>query len=145
MRKALFMCAAVVAVVVAQSGQASAGFLFFGDSGSSCWQPAATCAAPVNCCESNDRCPLTGLPKLRLPKFNLFGSSNNCCTQPVCCQPAPTCSGGSGPAIEVPSAPPSESAAAPYEEGAVQKAPSPPAEVPAPKPEKDAAPAPEAK
>ena len=145
MRKVLCMCAAITAFAVAQAGQANAGFLFFGDSGASkCCQ---TAPAP-QCCQVEDRCPLTGLPRLSLPKLsfpklNLFGSSNNCC-KPVCV-PAPTCSGGAGHAVQAPaveelSAPPSESAAKPYEE----KTPGPPAEVPAAKPAKDAPPAPEA-
>ena len=152
MRKTAIVCAAMAAFALSTT-QAQAGFLFFGNSGSSCCNSAPTCckAAPAPRCAPAPKCCNSGglfsglrLPKLSLPKFPSFGG-NKCCNQaPACCTPAPTnCSGGHGSAPAAPASELSPSAGGkkvedapappPYEE----KAPAPAA----PKAEKAPAPA----
>lgn len=125
--------------------QANAGLFFF-KSSNDCGKPAPKCCAPApvqKCCAPAPTCCgerkslLSGikLPKLQLPKLNLFNRSSNCC------QPAPpTCSGGSsaGKVEDVPPPPPYEDKAPAPPEEKPAAAPAPPAAAPAPAPEKKA-------
>ena len=150
MRKTAIVCAAMAAFALS-GAQAQAGFLFFGNSKSSCCKPAPKCCKPApKCCDDGPRCPLTGiklpklsLPKLSLPKLPSLGGNKCCNSAPKCCKPAPkTCSGGHGNAPAAPAAELSPSAGGKK----VEDAPAPPPyedKAPAPAaPKKDKAPAP---
>ena len=124
MRKTAIVCAAMAAFALSGT-QAQAGFLFFGNSNSSCCKSAP---AP-KCCTSGGLFSGLKLPKLSLPKLKLpsFGSNK-------CCKPAPkNCSGGHGSAPAAPAAELSPSAGGKKVEDA-----------PAPPPYEDKAPAPKA-
>ena len=131
MRKTAIVCAAMAAFALSGT-QAQAGFLFFGNSDSSCCKPAPApkCCAPApKCCNSGGLFSGLKLPKLSLPKLKLpsFGSNK-------CCKPAPkNCSGGHGSAPAAPAAELSPSAGGKKVEDA-----------PAPPPYEDKAPAPAA-
>jgi len=131
MRKTAIVCAAMAAFVLSAT-QAQAGFLFFGNSGSSC------CNSAPECCNSGGLFSGLKLPKLSLPKLKLPSFGGN-----TCCTPAPaTCSGGHGHAPAAPAAELSPSAGGKK----VEDAPAPPPyedKAPAPAaPKKDKAPAP---
>jgi hypothetical protein len=145
MRKTAIVCAAMAAFVLS-GAQAQAGFLFFGNSGSSCCKPAPKCCKPApKCCNSAPKCCNSGglfsglkLPKLSLPKLKLPSFGGN-----KCCNPAPkNCSGGHGSAPAAPAAELGPSAGGKK----VEDAPAPPPyedKAPAPAaPKKDKAPAP---
>jgi hypothetical protein len=139
MRKTAIVCAAMAAFALSAT-QAQAGFLFFGNSGSSCCKSAPKCckAAPApKCCAPAPKCCKSGglfsglkLPKLSLPKLKLPSFGGN-----KCCTPAPkNCSGGHGSAPAAPAAELGPSAGGKKVEDA-----------PAPPPYEDKAPAPKAK
>ena len=98
MRKTAIVCAAMAAFVLS-GAPAQAGFLFFGNSGSSCCNSAP---AP-KCCNSGGLFSGLKLSKLRLPKLPSLGGNKCCNPAPVCFTPVPaTCSDGHNPTVVAP-------------------------------------------
>jgi len=135
------LCAFVVGLALVDTNEAQ-GFLFF-KKGCGCGAPAACCApapaasccepAPApSCCDPAPTCckaPKVKKVKCKKVKKSCCEPAPKCCEPapaccapaPSCCAPAPTCAGSSSGAADEPM---------------TETAPTPPAEEPAPAPEK---------